>query len=170
MAIYPTLLELCGLPANETNDGISIAAQLTDPGRVLSRPALMTYGFNNHAVRTARWADDAVAEELYQLRTDLGGGVAVTATATASAADDEEEEATVRDAGTDDYEDENLMTAAQVLEEGGWMVHSYQQDGVLAEPGRRAGGRGRRAGGGRAYVLSGPHTGVHFALPGRSDI
>ena len=28
------------------------------------------------------------------------------------------------------YEDESLMTAAQVLEEGGWMVHSYQQDGV----------------------------------------
>ena len=33
-----------------------------------------------------------------------------------------------------------MMTAAQVLEEGGWMVHSFQQDGVLAEPGRRADG------------------------------
>ena len=66
-------------------------------------------------VRIARWADDAVAEELYQLRTDLGGGVAVTATATASAADDEEEEATVRDAGTDDYEDENLNISLPVF-------------------------------------------------------
>ncbi len=73
MAIYPTLLELCGLPANETNDGISVAAQLTDPGRVLSRPALMTYGFNNHAVRTARWRYIRYAdgtEELYDHKRD----------------------------------------------------------------------------------------------------
>ena len=73
MTIYPTLLELCGLPANETNDGISVAAQLTDPRRVLSRPALMTYGFNNHAVRTARWRYIRYAdgtEELYDHERD----------------------------------------------------------------------------------------------------
>jgi len=66
--VYPTLLELCGLPANGSNDGISVAAQVKDPGLAISRPALMTYGFNNHAIRTARWryiryADGS--EELY---------------------------------------------------------------------------------------------------------
>ena len=38
------------------------------------------------------------------------------------------------------YEDACLMTAVRVLREGGWIVHSLQQDGVLAEPGCRAGG------------------------------
>ena len=32
------------------------------------------------------------------------------------------------------YEDESLMTAAQVLEEGGWMVHSYQQASRTSRP------------------------------------
>jgi arylsulfatase A-like enzyme len=53
--IYPTLVELCGLPPNHENDGLSVAAQVRDPARTVDRPALMTYGFNNHAVRTERW-------------------------------------------------------------------------------------------------------------------
>ena len=32
------------------------------------------------------------------------------------------------------------MTAVRVLQGGGWIVHSLQQDGELAEPGRLAGG------------------------------
>ena len=32
------------------------------------------------------------------------------------------------------------MTAVRVLQGGGWIIHSLQQDGVLAEPGRLAGG------------------------------
>ena len=45
-----------------------MAAQVKDPSLAISKPALMTYGFNNHAVRTARWryiryADGS--EELY---------------------------------------------------------------------------------------------------------
>ena len=32
------------------------------------------------------------------------------------------------------------MTAVRVLQGGGWIVHSLQQDGVLAEPGRLAAG------------------------------
>ena len=73
MAIYPTLLELCGLPANESNDGISVADQLKDPDRVVSKPALMTYGFRNHAVRTGRWRYIRYAdgtEELYDHEKD----------------------------------------------------------------------------------------------------
>jgi arylsulfatase A-like enzyme len=53
--IYPTLTELCGLPAREGIDGISLAPQLRDPGATRERPALTTFGFKNHAVRSAKW-------------------------------------------------------------------------------------------------------------------
>jgi len=55
--IYPTLVELCGLPANPANDGVSVAPQVRDPSRPMSRPALMTglrpdsikmWGLNKH--------------------------------------------------------------------------------------------------------------------------
>ena len=71
--IYPTLVELCGLPANAANDGLSVAAQVRDPGLSIGRPALMTYGFNNHAVRTDRWRYIRYAdgtEELYDHDSD----------------------------------------------------------------------------------------------------
>ena len=41
-----------------------------------------------------------------------------------------------------DKEDECLMVALRSLEADGWLVHSLQQDGVLAEPGRLASGVG----------------------------
>jgi arylsulfatase A-like enzyme len=72
-AIYPTLVELCGLPPNPGNDGVSLAAQVRNPGLAIGRPALMTYGFNNHAVRSARWRYIRYAdgtEELYDHERD----------------------------------------------------------------------------------------------------
>ena len=71
--IYPTLLELCGLPPNPSNDGLSVVPQVSDPKRALAKPALMTYGFGNHAVRTDRWRYVRYAdgtEELYDHKTD----------------------------------------------------------------------------------------------------
>jgi arylsulfatase A-like enzyme len=71
--LYPTLLELCGLPVNPANDGISVASQVSDPSRKIAKPALMTYGFNNHAVRTDRWRYIRYAdgtEELYDHERD----------------------------------------------------------------------------------------------------
>jgi len=73
-AIYPTLVELCGLPANPANDGLSVASQVSDPARKIGKPALMTYGRGNHAVRTERWryiryADGS--EELYDHQNDF---------------------------------------------------------------------------------------------------
>jgi arylsulfatase A-like enzyme len=72
-ALYPTLLDLCGLPANPTNDGLSVASQVSDPTRPIARPALMTYGFGNHAVRTERWRYVRYADgtqELYDHKRD----------------------------------------------------------------------------------------------------
>ncbi|MCP4511992.1 MAG: sulfatase [Fuerstiella sp.] len=53
--LYPTLVELCGLPARDGLDGQSIVPLLKSPRMKWHRPALTTYGPGNHAVRTGRW-------------------------------------------------------------------------------------------------------------------
>jgi arylsulfatase A-like enzyme len=65
--LYPTLLDLCALPAKPDLDGASLVPQLRDPA-ASTRPALTTFGPGNHAVRDDRWrliryADGS--EELY---------------------------------------------------------------------------------------------------------
>ena len=50
--IYPTLVELAGLPPKGDNDGISLVPLLKDPEAEWARPALMTEGPGNHAIRT----------------------------------------------------------------------------------------------------------------------
>lgn len=71
--IYPTLLELAGLEPDSESDGNSIVPLLKNPESEWNRPALMTYGRGNHAVRSRDWryiryADGS--EELYDHRTD----------------------------------------------------------------------------------------------------
>ncbi|MCG6154385.1 sulfatase [Rubinisphaera margarita] len=72
-ALYPTLLDLCDLPAEPETDGISLRPLLEDPAGDWDRPALMTYMSGNHAVRSERWryiryADGS--EELYDNNHD----------------------------------------------------------------------------------------------------
>jgi arylsulfatase A-like enzyme len=52
--LYPTLLDLCGLPAKPDLDGVSLVPQLRDPAAA-SRPALTTFGAGNFSVRDGRW-------------------------------------------------------------------------------------------------------------------
>ncbi len=52
--IYPTLVELAGLPPRKDLDGTSLVPLLKNPQRRW-RPALMTMGKGNHAVRSDRW-------------------------------------------------------------------------------------------------------------------
>jgi arylsulfatase A-like enzyme len=71
--LYPTLLELCSLPADDACDGTSIVPLLKDPTTAWDCPALMTYMRGNHAVRSERWryihyADGT--EELYDHSVD----------------------------------------------------------------------------------------------------
>lgn len=73
MDLYPTLLDLCNLPPNPKVEGVSLAPLLRDPQASWERPAITTYGENNHAVRTQdyryiRYEDGS--EELYDLRKD----------------------------------------------------------------------------------------------------
>ena len=71
--LYPTLVELCGLPPREGLDGQSIVPLLNDPQMKWDRPALTTFGYKNHTVRTDRWRyiqyNDG-GEELYDHNVD----------------------------------------------------------------------------------------------------
>jgi arylsulfatase A-like enzyme len=48
-------VELCGLPVPAHLEGVSIRKLLADPDAGWDRPALMTHGYRNHAVRSAQW-------------------------------------------------------------------------------------------------------------------
>lgn len=71
--LYPTLVELCGLPDNERLEGKSLVPLLKDPGANWERPSLTTHGRNNHGLRSdryryIRYADGS--EELYDHQND----------------------------------------------------------------------------------------------------
>ncbi|MBF0198522.1 MAG: sulfatase [Planctomycetes bacterium] len=71
--IFPTLLDLCGLPANKNNDGLSLKALMENPNTSWQRPALTTYGKNTHALRSKKWRYihyEKGDEELYNHETD----------------------------------------------------------------------------------------------------
>ncbi len=55
MHIYPTLCDLTGVAPPKHLEGASIRPLLADPGGAWDRPAVTTYLFGNHAVRTERW-------------------------------------------------------------------------------------------------------------------
>src|SRR5690606_13459546 len=52
LSVYPTLLELSGLPAYDRNEGKSLVALMNGHARKKEQYALTTYGMNNHAIRT----------------------------------------------------------------------------------------------------------------------
>ncbi|HJT75920.1 MAG TPA: sulfatase [Gemmataceae bacterium] len=71
--LYPTLAELCGLPAKGGLEGHSLVPQLRDAAAPRPWPAVTTHNRNNHAVRSERWryiryADGS--EELYDHKAD----------------------------------------------------------------------------------------------------
>jgi arylsulfatase A-like enzyme len=71
--IFPSLLELAGLPARPDLEGHSLAPQLKNSAAPRAWPAITTHNQGNHAVRTERWryiryADSS--EELYDVVAD----------------------------------------------------------------------------------------------------
>jgi arylsulfatase A-like enzyme len=73
MSIYPTLTDLAGIPTPPHVEGKSIRALLADPRAASHDPAITTYEFNNHAVRSEafryiRYANGE--EELYDETND----------------------------------------------------------------------------------------------------
>ncbi len=73
--LYPTLIELCNLPPVEGLEGSSLSPQLTDPRTPRQTPAVITWHYNNHAIRDLHWRYIRYrdgSEELYDHRQDPG--------------------------------------------------------------------------------------------------
>jgi arylsulfatase A-like enzyme len=71
--IYPTLVDLCGLPLLEQLEGATLKRWLQIPHAERDRPAIMTYLRGNHAIRSNHWRYIRYAdgtEELYDHRND----------------------------------------------------------------------------------------------------
>lgn len=72
LSIYPTLLELCGLPAYERNEGKSLVSAMHDENNGTS-VAITTFGMNNHTVKSSRYRyiryEDG-GEEFYDHKND----------------------------------------------------------------------------------------------------
>jgi arylsulfatase A-like enzyme len=73
MDIYPTLVDLCGLPPRAGLEGVSLRPLLANAKAAWDRPAVTTYFRNNHSVRTEEWRyiryEDGT-EELYDRKKD----------------------------------------------------------------------------------------------------
>ena len=73
MSIFPTLTDLCGIPTPTHNEGVSIRRLLADPKAAWDLPALTTYRYGNHTVRSEGWRYIRYAngdEELYDETKD----------------------------------------------------------------------------------------------------
>lgn len=71
--LFPTIVDLAGLPANPDNEGTSLRPLLEGDRATWNAVAITTHGRGNHAVRDSRWryiryADGS--EELYDHSTD----------------------------------------------------------------------------------------------------
>lgn len=71
--IYPTLSDLCKLPANNKVEGHSLMNMLKDPSTEKAIPVLTTNVYKNHALRTKKWRYILYGhgmEELYDREND----------------------------------------------------------------------------------------------------
>ncbi len=71
--IYPTLIDLCGLPARTDLDGQSLRPYLEDPFHRQDRAILTSYDYGSYSVRYRKWhyiryIDES--KELYNLESD----------------------------------------------------------------------------------------------------
>ena len=71
--MYPTLVDLCGLPPRPGLDGHSLAPQLKDPSAPREWPAITTCNQNSHSIVTNKWRYTRYADgsqELYDRQSD----------------------------------------------------------------------------------------------------
>lgn len=71
--IYPTLIDLTGIPTRTDLEGLSLVSQLKDASTKRERPAITSHNQGNHGIRSERWryiryADGS--EELYDMVKD----------------------------------------------------------------------------------------------------
>ncbi len=73
--VYPTLVDLCNLPSAGAIDGVSLMPLISYPESNWDRPAITTWHYKNHSIRSQNWRyslyrDDT--EELYDHIHDPG--------------------------------------------------------------------------------------------------
>lgn len=71
--MYPTIIDLCGLPKRKGLEGHSLVPQLKDANAKRKWPAITTHNQGNHSVRSERWRYIHYAngsEELYDCAND----------------------------------------------------------------------------------------------------
>ncbi len=71
--MYPTLVDLCGLPKVEGLEGRSLLPQLRDATAAREFPAITTHNHDNHGIRSEKWRYIVYAdgsEELYDMVKD----------------------------------------------------------------------------------------------------
>lgn len=71
--MYPTLVDLCGLPVNTEIDGNSLVPLLKNPDMDWDYPAISSYDFGEFSVRTEQWRYTTYidgSEELYDHAND----------------------------------------------------------------------------------------------------
>jgi arylsulfatase A-like enzyme len=71
--LYPTLVDLCGLPPRADLEGLSLRPQLADAKAPRERPAITSHNRGNHGIRSGRWRYIRYAdrsEELYDMGAD----------------------------------------------------------------------------------------------------
>lgn len=71
--VFPTLLELTGLPADASQEGQSLVPLMNDPEQTWDHPAITSFGKGNFAIRSTRYRfiqyHDG-SQELYDLNND----------------------------------------------------------------------------------------------------
>jgi iduronate 2-sulfatase len=73
--IYPTLVDLCGLPETDKLDGNSLVPLIHNPDLEWDKPVLSTWYYKNHSVRSENWRYTRYrdgSEELYDHLEDPG--------------------------------------------------------------------------------------------------
>lgn len=71
--IYPTLVEMCGLPVKNGLDGRSLVPLLKNPDIIWEQPVLTTWGRGNYALKNVNWRYIRYfdgSEELYNHQND----------------------------------------------------------------------------------------------------
>jgi len=71
--IFPTLLELAGLPKDESQEGQSLVPLMKNPDREWKHPAITSFGLGNYSIRSIHYRFIQYfdgSRELYDLRND----------------------------------------------------------------------------------------------------
>lgn len=128
--LYPTLLELCGLPPREANEGDSLVPLLNDPTTDWRFSTITTYGRANHSIRSERYRfmryEDG-SEEFYDHDEDPHGFINL-------ATSEEHQEAIRRHRAELPRHDAHYHAATSTAPVNKWLKESFVRNRVGQNP------------------------------------